>query len=84
MNFADVLWQVWLFYWFSAAFLGTLSAVFTAWGIRAIYRKIKFRHSIREYNQRVKHLWEVTPDQKEFNKKVEIIDKYKKGLDTSL
>ena len=41
MNFADVLWQVWLFYWFSAAFLGTLSAVFTAWGIREIYRAIR-------------------------------------------
>jgi hypothetical protein len=32
--------QLWLIYWFSAAFLGTLSAVLTAWGIRAIYRKI--------------------------------------------
>lgn len=41
MNFADVLWQVWLFYWFSAAFLGTLSAVFTAWAIREIYRAIR-------------------------------------------
>ena len=44
MNFADVLWQVWLFYWFSAAFLGTLSAVFTAWGIRALWRKWRLRH----------------------------------------
>lgn len=43
MNFADVLWQVWLFYLFSAAFLGTFSAIFTAWGIRALYRKIKAR-----------------------------------------
>lgn len=39
MNFAEVLWQVWLFYWFSAAFLGTFSAIFAAWGIRALYRK---------------------------------------------
>lgn len=48
MNFADVLWIVWLTYWFSAAFLGTLSAVFTAWGIRAIYRKIKARREKSE------------------------------------
>lgn len=41
MNFADVLWQVWLFYWFSAAFLGTFFGVFTAWGIREIYRAIR-------------------------------------------
>lgn len=41
MDLADALWQLWLFYWFSAAFLGTLSAVFTAWGLRAIYRKIR-------------------------------------------
>lgn len=36
----DVLWLVWLTYWFSAAFLGTFSAIFTAWGIRALYRKL--------------------------------------------
>lgn len=39
-DIGDALWILWLIYWFSAAFLGTLSAVFTAWGIRAIYRKI--------------------------------------------
>lgn len=41
MNFAEALWQVWLFYWFSAAFLGTFFGVFTAWGVRALYRKVK-------------------------------------------
>lgn len=40
MDLADALWQVWLFYWFSAAFAGTFIAIFTAWGIRAIYRKV--------------------------------------------
>ena len=41
MDLADALWQVWLFYWFSAAFLGTLSAVLTAWSLRLIYRKLR-------------------------------------------
>ena len=39
-DIGDALLTLWLIYWFSAAFLGTLSAVLTAWGIRAIYRKI--------------------------------------------
>lgn len=41
MGLADALWQVWLFYWFSAAFLGTLSAILTAWSLRLIYRKVR-------------------------------------------
>lgn len=48
-SLADALWAAWLFYWFSAAFLGTLSAVFTAWGIREIYRFFKRRRIAREF-----------------------------------
>ena len=46
MDLADALWQVWLFYWFSAAFLGTLSAVLTAWSLRAIYRKLNPKYKV--------------------------------------
>ena len=46
MDLADALWTVWLLYWFSAAFLGTLSAVFTAWGLRAIYRKLNPKYKV--------------------------------------
>lgn len=41
MDLKEALWTVWLLYWFSAAFAGTFTAIFTAWGIRAIYRKVK-------------------------------------------
>lgn len=41
MDLTDAIWQVWLFYWFSAAFLGTFTAIMTAWGLRAIIRYIR-------------------------------------------
>jgi len=40
MDLKDALWTLWLLYWFSAAFLGTFSAILTAWGLRALYRKL--------------------------------------------
>ena len=40
-DLSTALWTAWLLYWFSAAFLGTFTGVFTAWGVRAIYRKIR-------------------------------------------
>ena len=43
----DVLWLVWLTYWFSAAFLGTFTGVFAAWGVRAIYRAIRRKQVAR-------------------------------------
>jgi hypothetical protein len=44
----NALWTVWLLYWFSAAFAGTFTAIFTAWGIRKIYRKIKWALWVRK------------------------------------
>ena len=54
MDLADALWQLWLLYWFSAAFLGTFTAILTAWGVRAIYRRISLHLLLRKINKEQK------------------------------
>ena len=36
----NALWVAWLFYWFSAALLGSLTGTLLALGVRALFRKV--------------------------------------------
>lgn len=51
---SSALWVAWLFYWFSAAYLGTFSAILTAWGVRAIYRRVSLHLLLRKINKEQK------------------------------